>query len=102
MSLPETILVVSATIDPAVEADWNRWYNEEHLPEIVDCPGFRSGQRYVSQGADGTRKYVAIYELDDASALQTAEFSARRGWSVFKDKVSFESVEYKRIAQIVG
>lgn len=102
MSIAEVILVVSATIDPSVEEEWNRWYNEEHLPEIVDCPGFRSGQRYVAHNASGGRRYVAIYELEDASALRSVEFSARRGWSIFKDKVSFESVEYTRITQIAG
>jgi hypothetical protein len=35
MALPEHIFVVDAEVDPSVEAAWNDWYNEVHLPEIT-------------------------------------------------------------------
>ncbi|MSP02315.1 MAG: hypothetical protein EXR07_14875 [Acetobacteraceae bacterium] len=94
MALATHLLIVAATVDPSVEADWNRWYNEIHLPEIRDCPGFRSGQRFVSPGLDGTRRYVAIYEVDGPEAFDTPEFNARRGWGPFTGKVTWETVRY--------
>jgi antibiotic biosynthesis monooxygenase (ABM) superfamily enzyme len=100
MSLPEHLLIVAAAIDPGVEAEWNRWYDEVHLPEIVACPGFRSGQRYVAEDRSGAHRYVAIYELDGPDALQSAEFRARRGWGPFGDKVRFETLQYRRRAQV--
>ena len=54
-----------------IEADWNRWYNEVHLPEITACPGFITSRRYVSDSG-GTRRYVAVYALDGHSAQRGA------------------------------
>lgn len=99
MALPPTLMIVTASIPPSHEADWNRWYDDVHLPEIVDCPGFRSGQRYVSE-KDGVRSYVAIYELDGPAVLQSPEFAARRGWGPFVDQVEFQTRIFSRIAQI--
>ena len=100
MSLAPDILVVTATIEPSVEKEWNEWYNVVHLPEIVECPGFRSAQRYVAQDTDGSRCYVSIYELSSPDALNSAEFAARRGWGAFVDRVKFKTLRYSRIAQI--
>lgn len=29
------------------EAEYNRWYNEQHAPDVVSVPGFVSAQRFV-------------------------------------------------------
>src|SRR5262245_53909113 len=47
---PKCLLIVTAEVDPAVEADWNRWYDTVHLPDALRCPGVRGGRRYVSSG----------------------------------------------------
>ena len=94
MPLAQHLLIVAATVDPAVETDWNRWYNEIHLPEIRECPGFLSGQRYVSPGPDGANRYVAIYEVDGPAAFDSPAFNARRGWGPFAGKVIWETRRY--------
>lgn len=99
MGISQDLLVVAVTVDPAVEDDWNRWYNEVHLPEIATCPGFKSAQRYVSQDGD-SRRYMTLYELESAQALDSTEFSARRGWGPFGAQVSFKTSRFSRIAQI--
>ncbi len=101
MTIAPDLLIVTATIEPSVEKEWNAWYNDVHLPEIVDCPGFRSAQRYVAQDSDGSRSYVSVYELSDANALESAEFGARRGWGPFVKQVKFKTLRYTQIAQIV-
>jgi hypothetical protein len=98
--MDQHLLIVMSTIDRSVEADWNRWYNEVHLPEIAECPGFKSAQRYVSEGQDGERSYVAIYELEGPEAIRTPEFGARRGWGPFGDKVTFRTQCFSRIAKL--
>jgi hypothetical protein len=91
-------LIVTAEVDPEVEADWNRWYDEVHLPDALACPGVLRGARYVSTGpvnesARGERKqisariYTTVYELDSPQAVETAEFQAMRGWYQFAPKV---------------
>ena len=80
------LLVVDATVDPAVEDDWNRWYDEIHLPEILACPGFVAGARYASE-SHGRRSYLTVYEIADAGATRTEEFSSRRGWGPYEGSV---------------
>ncbi|MFB9269987.1 DUF4286 family protein [Bradyrhizobium erythrophlei] len=101
MAIAPDLLIVTATIEPSVEKEWNAWYNDVHLPEIVDCPGFESAQRYVAQDSDGSRSYVSVYELSAANALESAEFAARRGWGPFVEQVKFKTLRYAQIAQIV-
>jgi hypothetical protein len=97
-TLPTTLLIVTVEVDPAVEVEWNRWYDELHLPDALKCPGFRRGQRYVS--ADGVtetiagkrekidkRIYTTIYEIDSPAAIETPEFRAMRGWYQFAPHV---------------
>ena len=57
---------------PGMEEEFNAWYDEEHLPERLAIPGFRSVRRWVSD-----RTYLATYELDSADVLQSAAYLAR-------------------------
>ncbi|MFN4090504.1 MAG: hypothetical protein ACK4QW_15885 [Alphaproteobacteria bacterium] len=69
------VLAVWTDVDPAAEAEFDDWYNRQHLPERVAVPGFRSGQRYRCLG-DGPR-YLAWYETDGPDALRSAAYRAR-------------------------
>lgn len=95
---PNCLLIVTAEVDPAVEVEWNRWYDTVHLPDALKCPGVRSGRRYVASGeisetAGGRtervarRIYTTIYELDSPGATTTPEFQAMRGWYQFAPHV---------------
>jgi hypothetical protein len=57
---------------PAMDEEFNAWYDEEHLPERLAIPGFRSARRWV---LDGT--YLATYELDSLAVLSSAAYLAR-------------------------
>lgn len=57
---------------PAMDEEFNAWYDEEHLPERLSIPGFRSALRWIS---DGT--YLATYELDSLAVLSSAPYLAR-------------------------
>ena len=39
------LLLMMTDIDPANEEDFNRWYEEEHLPDRATCPGFLTARR---------------------------------------------------------
>jgi hypothetical protein len=45
-----------------VDAEFNRWYDEVHLPEMTAIDGIVSARRFAPVGKDGP--YVAIYELE--------------------------------------
>jgi hypothetical protein len=96
--LPDCLLIVTAEVDASVEADWNRWYDDVHLPDALACPGVRAGRRYVSSGEISesdrgqgkrtqTRLYTTVYELDSPAAVETKEFKAMRGWGRFSPQV---------------
>jgi hypothetical protein len=34
------LLAVWADVDPEVEAEFNEWYDKEHVPERLAVPGF--------------------------------------------------------------
>lgn len=78
MTLAPVILVTTVDVTPGAEEEFNRWYDEEHLPQVLACPGFLSGQRYES--VLGEPRYLAIYELESEEALRTPEMQAVRGW----------------------
>ena len=44
------MLLTSMDIDAAHEAEFNRWYNREHLEERVAIDGFLEARRYVAAG----------------------------------------------------
>lgn len=61
------------------EAEYNTWYDGQHMPDVLNIPGFISAERFTCVG-DGPHRYMAIYEIetDDLGAV-LAEFGKRPG-----------------------
>jgi hypothetical protein len=57
---------------PAMEEEFNAWYDDEHIPERLAIPGFRSARRWVSE-----RTYLATYELDALAVLSSPAYLSR-------------------------
>lgn len=60
--LTNYLYMVRMDVDPATELEFNAWYNDEHLPALLQVPGVIAAYRYVSR--EGTPKFIAIYELE--------------------------------------
>ena len=73
-----TILVVMMEVDPEHEEEFNRWYNDEHLAERLEIPGYISARRFKLEEGEGVLKYLCIWELEDASPLQGEEYKAQQ------------------------
>ena len=73
-----TILVVMMEVDPEHDEEFNRWYNEEHLLERLEIPGYISARRFKLEEGEGVLKYLCIWELEDASPLQSEEYKAQQ------------------------
>lgn len=94
--MSQVLLITSVDIADGAEADFNRWYNEVHLPEVLACPGFARSTRY--ECTDGQPRYLAIYELDSEDALTTAEMQRVRGWGdMFPHVRNFHERIYRQI-----
>ena len=55
---------------------FNDWYDNHHTPNHVEgVPGFLSAMRYQSKAGP---HFLAVYELDSAAALDSAEYRERK------------------------
>ena len=66
------LLMVWADIDPEFETEFNHWYDEEHIPRMLQIPGFLSAGRYFA--VKGGPKYLTIYELEDHNVLRSSAY----------------------------
>jgi hypothetical protein len=107
------IMEVRVDVDPDHEEEFNRWYDEVHLPDMMGCPGFRRARRFVAapvttkKGAPPPTytcpKYVALYEIDSEEVLQTPEFQDRRGWGHLQPYVKNPQIFlYRKITEVEG
>ncbi|KWH24243.1 DUF4286 family protein [Burkholderia multivorans] len=84
-SLPHGQLCVWTDIDPAHEADFNAWYDREHMQERVAIPGFTHARRFRATDR-GPRKYLALYvthtlDVFRGDAYRRA-FAQQTAWSL--------------------
>jgi hypothetical protein len=66
------MLLTSMDIDPSDEADFNRWYDREHLLERVAIEGFLEARRYVAH--QGSPKYLCLYSTATFDALDSPTY----------------------------
>lgn len=71
------LLLTMTEPPPAMEEEFNAWYDDEHMGERLAIPGFRSARRWVADVAPGEGKYLATYELDSPEVLSSAPYLAR-------------------------
>ena len=64
------LFVVRATITRDKEAAFNKWYNEEHLPQVLRYDGAISGRRYKKVKGDDKYEYMAMYEFESEAVFQ--------------------------------
>lgn len=77
------MLLTSMDIDAADEAEFNRWYDREHLEERVAIEGFLEARRYIAH--EGSPKYLSLYSTEtfdvlDSPAYRTA-LANQTDWS---------------------
>lgn len=66
------ILNVFATVEPGWVDDVNRWYVEEHIPQLLGIEGFLSARRY--QAVQGKYAFVTLYDLAHPDVLKSDAF----------------------------
>src|SRR6267378_1469196 len=77
------MLLTSMDIHASDEAEFNRWYDREHLLERVAIEGFLESRRYVAHEA--SPKYLSLYSTEsfdvlDSLAYRTA-LASQTDWS---------------------
>ena len=74
--------VVETDVLAEFEAEFNRWYDDEHLPGLASVPGTVRARRY--RDPDGSPRYHACYDLVEPGTLGSPRWLAVRAtpWSV--------------------
>ena len=69
------LMMVWVDVPEDKEAEFNKWYNEEHMAELMSVPGILNAARYeaVSSGP----KHLACYEIESAAVFETDAFKNR-------------------------
>jgi hypothetical protein len=66
------MLLTSMDIDASDEAEFNQWYDREHLLERVAIGGFLEARRYIAH--QGSPKYLCLYSTATFAVLDSPEY----------------------------
>lgn len=69
------VLVMSNPVDGR-EHEYNQWYEDPHLDQVIETAGFASAQRFVlgaAAGVESPHRYLALYETVGESAEEVLE-----------------------------
>jgi hypothetical protein len=66
------MLLTSMDIGAEYEAEFNRWYDREHLEERVAIAGFIEARRYVAE--EGSPKYLSLYSTETFEVLDSPAY----------------------------
>jgi hypothetical protein len=69
------LLVASMTPDPDAEAEFNDWYDNEHLANLSRVPGVISARRFRASDTESERKYLSLYHLQDLDVSRSDAWS---------------------------
>lgn len=65
-----TVFMVRATITKEQEAAFNKWYDEEHVPQVLRYNGAISGRRYKRVMGEDKYDYMALYEFKNEQTFK--------------------------------
>jgi hypothetical protein len=97
------LLHLGTNVEAEVEQALNRW-SEKHVTENLSLPGFIAVRRFVKradyQGTGESPKYLTLYQLEDASALESEAYAAH-DQSIpdsFSGHMSFQRSVYRELS----
>jgi len=91
--MEDNLMLVFTDPVSGLEAEFNDWYTNIHIPEIVKMTGMRGARRYrIGDGPRGgalTNQYLAVYDLGDnpQEALRKLDVIASSGQLTQSDAV---------------
>jgi hypothetical protein len=60
------VLLVFSEPKEGMEEEYNRWYDNTHLPQVTEVPGIVAAQRFklAERGPRCPARYLSIYEVE--------------------------------------
>lgn len=75
--MPRFSMLVSTNPVPGREEEYNRWYDGQHLPDVLSLDGFVAAQRFrladSEPAQDAPHRYLAVYEVEADSVEAAAK-----------------------------
>jgi len=97
--MAKQILVVVTNPAPGREDEYNKWYSDQHLGDVLKVPGFIAAQRFKLTFPDAKKPlvgpYLAIYELEADSpekAMAALGEAAQGGAMVMTDALDMVNI----------
>ena len=97
----QALLFISMNVAPEHEAEFNDWYNQEHLDALAGVPGVLCARRYRGIGA--TQRYCAMYHFANSDVPSSASWKAAANtpWTEkmrphFRDYLRLDCRRYRR------
>lgn len=86
--MSEYLYIVQMDIPPELEAEFNRIYDTQHIPEISKVPGVLGVKRYaLEKPVPGVPKYAAIYRVASPDVPQGPAWVAASDTGDWKPKI---------------
>lgn len=91
--------VESRASSPERAGEFDRWYEDVHMPEVLALDGFVSARRYAAP--DGS--FVSLYEIegDDLKAVVKRMFAAARTMSM-SDSMQLDPPPVMRVLELTA
>lgn len=97
--MPRAVMLVHTNpIDDSRDEEFNAWYDNVHLPEVLGVDGFVAATRYrlsdaqLVPGDPAAHRYLAVYEIDsdDLAATTKALAEAAAGGMFISDSIELQ------------
>jgi hypothetical protein len=71
------LLLYAMNVAPGAEAEFNAWYDEEHVPRLSAVPGVLAARRFsiTTAVSDGNQRYLALYHLTSPDVCSSKEWN---------------------------
>ena len=97
-----TLFMVKSDAVDGREDEYNTWYNEVHLPEVLQIEGFQAAQRFALNEQQvqksQTHGYLAIYEIDTHNVALTLQNLQHATWLNMSDAIDQRHVDISAVS----
>jgi antibiotic biosynthesis monooxygenase (ABM) superfamily enzyme len=101
--MPPVLFMVKFKVAKEIHAEFDRWYAEEHIPDVIGFPGYVSARRYRTLMGDDEYNEISLFEFRDEASLQryltsdhrqrvSEAFDQRFGTTTQRIRVAYEQI----------
>lgn len=90
------INIVGTECQPEYEEEFNKWYDEVHIPLLLKFRGLKKARRYkIIGGGKGCPQYLAVYEFESQQAFEEYGTSQELAAALEDMKITWKGREFE-------